>query len=80
MKRTLLAFVLLSSPAFAADGFITAEIYQADFDNARECRPIDAGRRLWEGEQAFYVQTWAGPNTDELDEETRLPCHVKRSR
>jgi hypothetical protein len=55
-----LLFVLLAlfvSPAWSADGFSTVNEYQADFDKAHACKPID-GRKFWEGERAFYLQSW----------------------
>jgi len=52
----VLVFIGLA-PAMAADGFFVGDEYQADFDKAHSCRPVD-GRKFWEGERAFYVQSW----------------------
>lgn len=53
----LLASLLLAMPAGAADGFYTADEYQADFATAVACKPVE-GRKLWKGKEAFYIQSW----------------------
>lgn len=55
--RALAVFLLMiSSSAYAADGFVTDDEYQPDFSNAVECRQID-GRRVWRGRVAYYIQS-----------------------
>lgn len=55
MKTILALLVLLAStPSWA---FTTTEEFQADFSQARECKPID-GRKVWAGKDAYYIQAW----------------------
>lgn len=67
MRRLLLAVALLATPV-AAHGFTTADEFQPDFANARECRPIE-GRRLWVGKMGYYIQSWLFGASGALDDE-----------
>lgn len=58
MRKLLVALALLTAPAAAAHDFVTVDEYQDDFAKARECRPLGDGRRLWVGEEGYYVQSW----------------------
>jgi len=72
MRMALLfASLLLAVPANAADGFITADEYQADFATAVPCEPVE-GRKLWKGKEAFYIQAWLfyTGQSGALDDET----------
>lgn len=77
MKFALIA-LLFAAPAFAADGFGTTIEYRADFETASACNPID-GRKVWKGEQAFYIQSWLFQTGQSgvLDEESADAIPVK---
>jgi hypothetical protein len=54
--RYLLALLLLTAPV-QASAFSTVSEFQPDFAKAKICRQID-GRQVWQGKQAFYIQSW----------------------
>lgn len=53
--KTLIIALLIASPVAAAD-FRAAPEYQSDFDNAMRCHEKIAGRLVWKGEKAYYIQ------------------------
>ena len=56
--RTAFLLVFMASTAIAADGFSTVPEFEADFDHAKPCKPLD-GRKVWKGKTAFYIQALA---------------------
>lgn len=56
--KTLIIALLIASPVAASD-FRAAPEYQSDFDNATQCRQMIGGRRVWEGDKAYYIQSSA---------------------
>lgn len=55
MKALLVALLIVSEPALALE---TLPEYADDFADAKECRTLDDGRRLWAGSEAFYISSW----------------------
>jgi hypothetical protein len=55
LKALLIAMLVVSTPVAALE---TLPEYAGDFADAKECRPLDDGRRLWAGSQAFYISSW----------------------
>lgn len=56
MRSLFAALALLA--AVPAHAFTTLPESSADFAQARECRPLKDGRRVWVGHDAYYVQAW----------------------
>lgn len=55
MRYILLSIGILASSSVLA--FDTVPEYAKDFASARECKEID-GRKVWAGEDAYYIQSW----------------------
>lgn len=68
--KTVLALLAFLIPA-SAWAFSTVEEFQEDFEQARECEPIE-GRKVWAGKDAYYIQAWffQTGQSSILDEET----------
>lgn len=66
--KSLLLVLLLASPAVAADGFTTVKEFQSDFAAAKQCHSI-AGRKVWQGQKAFYMQSRLTTDSAALDPE-----------
>ena len=53
--KTLIIALLFSSSAYAGQ-FVTDKEYQHDFQKATVCKQMLAGRLVWKGQEAFYIQ------------------------
>jgi hypothetical protein len=52
VMKALILLILFAAPAFA---WTPPAGYEADFEGARECRPVE-GRKLWVGGKGYYLQ------------------------